>query len=446
MGKPMPELLLLAYLAPRILPVHSEHQDKDSTRLDSRTAASIKKISVDELKPGMFIHDLNCGWMDHPFLTNRFPVKDEQTVDKIRGEGIREIYIDTSRGLDVAHAPTADEVQQEIRVELDRIAEEAPAFKTASLEEELHRAHSLKQEANQITRDLLRDIRLGKQVELERVEPMVEHMIDSIFRNQDALLPLLRLKEHDNYTFQHSVSVSALLVTFARGLDFSQQQIKEIAMGGLLHDVGKAKVPDAILNKPAKLSDAEFLKMKSHVVQSIILLQHTPRVCQTALEVAGQHHERYDGTGYPNKLKGDEISQHGQMGAIVDVYDALTSERVYKKGMLPTTALGKLLEWSKFHFHPDLVRTYIRSVGIYPTGSLVKLVSGRLAVVVEQSPDHSLQPKVRAIYNSKRQQYISPEDIDLAHPRCQDQIAGHESFEQWGIDPRKWVGQLVLAA
>ena len=413
--------------------------------MSSSSAGNIKKITVDELKPGMFIHDLNCGWMDHPFLSNRFAVKDETTVDKIRSEGIREIYIDTSRGLDVAYAPTAEEVQEEIRDALDKIAEEANPFKTAPLQEELRRAHALKDEANSITRDLLRDIRLGKQVELERVEPMLEHMIDSIFRNQDALLPLLRLKEHDNYTFQHSVSVSALLVTFARGLNFTQQQIKEMAMGGLLHDVGKAKVPDAILNKPAKLTDAEFLKMKSHVVQSIILLQHTPKICPTALEVAGQHHERYDGTGYPNRLKGDEISLHGQMGAIVDVYDALTSERVYKKGMPPTTALGKLLEWSKFHFHPDLVRTYIRSVGIYPTGSLVQLVSGRLAVVVEQGPDHSLQPKVRAIYHGKRQHYITPEDIDLAHPSCQDKIVGHESFEQWGIDPRQWVGQLTLA-
>jgi putative nucleotidyltransferase with HDIG domain len=414
--------------------------------LTTRTAGHIKKISVEELTPGMYIHDLNCDWMDHPFLTSSFAVKDEQTVTKIRVEGIRELYIDTRRGLDVAHAPTAEEVQQEIRVELDKIAEEPRPFKTADLAEELQRARELKLEANRITRDLLTDIRLGKQIEVERVEPMVEKMIDSIFRNQDALLPLLRLKEHDNYTFQHSVSVSALLVTLARGLDLPTKRIKEIALGGLLHDVGKAKVPDEILNKPAKLTDAEFTKMKSHVVQSIILLQHTPRVCQTALEVAGQHHERYDGTGYPNKLKGDEISQHGQMGAIVDVYDALTSERVYKKGMLPTTALGKLLEWSKFHFHPDLVRTYIRSVGIYPTGSLVKLVSGRLAVVVEQSPEHSLQPRVRAIYNSLRRHLITPEDIDLAHPHCQDEIVGHESYDQWGIDPRQWVGQLPMAA
>jgi putative nucleotidyltransferase with HDIG domain len=414
--------------------------------LTSSTKAPIKKISVDELKPGMFIHDLNCGWMDHPFLSNRFPVKDEQVVVEIRREGIREVYIDTSRGLDVAYAPTAEEVQQEIRGELDKMTEESLPFKTAPLAEELVRASALKQEASQITRDMLHDIRLGRQIELEKVEPMLEHMIDSIFRNQDALLPLLRLKDHDSYTFQHSVSVSALLVTFARGLKMDATHIKQMALGGLLHDVGKARVPDAILNKPAKLTELEFAKMKSHVVQSILILQHTPNICQTALDVAGQHHERYDGTGYPNRLKGDAISLHGQMGSIVDVYDALTSERAYKKGMPPTTALAKLYEWSKYHFNPDLVRTYIRSIGIYPTGSLVRLVSGRLAVVVEQSPEKSLQPRVRAIYNSLKQHLITPEDIDLAHPACQDEIAEHESYDKWGLDPKHWVGQLAQAA
>jgi len=405
---------------------------------------NIKKISIEELKPGMFIHDLNCGWMDHSFIANRFAVKDEKTVNKIRTEGIRELYIDTSKGLDVTYAPTMEEVQQEITSELDKIAEEPRPFKTTSLEEELSQAYKLKEEANQITRDLLHDIRFGKQIDLERVEPMLENMIDSIFRNQDALLPLLRLKEHDNYTFQHSVSVSALLVTFARGLDFSPEQIKKMAMGGLLHDVGKARVPDEILNKPAKLTDAEFLKMKSHVVQSIIILQNTPNICQTALEVAGQHHERHDGTGYPNKLKGEAISLHGQMGAIVDVYDALTSERVYKKSMSPTAALGKLLEWSKFHFAPEMVRLFIKSVGIYPTGTLVKLVSGRLAVVIEQSSDNSLRPRVRTIYNSIGQHFIAPEDIDLAHPQCQDDIVGHEAYDRWGLNPKQWVGQSLV--
>jgi putative nucleotidyltransferase with HDIG domain len=288
-------------------------------------------------------------------------------------------------------------------------------------------------------KDMLQDIRLGRQIEMELVEPLVEKIMDSIFRNQDALLPLARLKDHDNYTFRHSVSVSALLVSFGRGLGLERDIIREVAIGGLLHDVGKAKVPDEILNKPAKLTEAEFSKMKSHVVQSIVILQNTPGISQIALDVAGQHHERYDGSGYPNKLRGKEISLYGRMGAIVDVYDALSSDRVYHKGMAPTAALGRMLEWSKFHFDPDLVRAYVRCVGIYPSGSLVRLKSGRLGVVMEQHEDKPMQPRVKVVFHAIHQRYLPPEIVDLAWPGCQDQIVGHEEFETWNIDPKQWV-------
>ncbi|MEW5893813.1 MAG: HD-GYP domain-containing protein [Pseudomonadota bacterium] len=375
------------------------------------SASNVKKVSVAQLRPGMYVHDLNCGWMDHPFLTNQFLVKDAETLSTIRKLGIRELYIDISKGADVSDAPTQQEVRQEITETMQAIASEATLPLPVSLEQEIGRARALHKEANQITKSMLKDIRLGRQIELEKVEPLVENMIDSIFRNQDALLPLGRLKDHDNYTFQHSVSVCTLMIAFARGLKLERPIIKEIAMGALLHDVGKAKVPDEILNKPAKLTDAEFDKMKSHVVQSIIILQNTPGITQIMIDVAGQHHERFDGTGYPNKLKGEQISLYGQMGAIVDVYDAITSERVYHKGMPAPAALAKLLEWSKFHFNPELVRAYIKVVGIYPTGSLVRLESGRLGIVTEQHSELMLQPVVKTFYSAKKQHYLPPEVI-----------------------------------
>ncbi len=405
------------------------------------TSPYIKKIPISKLRKGMFVHDLNCGWMDHPFLTNQFPVKDDDTLKTVCGMGLRELYIDTKKGLDVADALTQQEVKQEISQAMAAIANEPSLPMSVTLQEEIGRARILHKEANQIAHDMLLDIRLGKQIEMEKVEPLVENMIDSIFRNPDALLPLARLKDHDNYTFQHSVSVCALMISFARGLKLDRPTIKEIAIGALLHDVGKAKVPDSILNKPAKLTEAEFDKMKSHVVQSIIVLQHTPGISQIALDVAGQHHERFDGTGYPNKLQGDGISLYGQMGSIVDVYDALTSVRVYKKGMPPTEALGKLLEWSKYHFDPELVRQYIKSVGIYPTGSLVHLESDRLGVVMEQNEEKMMQPIVKVFYSAKSRHYLTPEIVNLAKPSCQDRIIGHEAFDSWGIDPAKWLPQ-----
>ncbi|HQZ02828.1 MAG TPA: HD-GYP domain-containing protein [Thauera sp.] len=397
----------------------------------------IKLIPTEKLQPGMYIHDLNCGWMDHNFVRNRFAVKNETVAAEVRALGMKEIYIDTSRGLDLVEAPTQAEREHQVNEALQALATDtAPAVPRASLQHEVERTQKLHREANRIVRDVMGDIRLGKQIQMEQVEPLVARIVDSIFRRADALAPLARLKEHDEYTFQHSVSVCVLMTSFARTLELPREIIHEIAVGALLHDVGKARVADEILNKPAKLTDAEFAKMKNHVVQSKIILQDTPGISDIALDVAAQHHERFDGTGYPNKLKGDEISLYGQMGAIVDVYDAITSNRVYHKGMAPTEALRKLLEWGKFHFKPELVQAFIRAVGIYPTGSLVRLESRRLAVVQAQNPDQLMQPVVKLVFHT-RGYYLAPEVVDLRH--SQDRIVGHEDFATWNIDPLRWL-------
>lgn len=403
---------------------------------------TIKLIAIGQLRPGMYVQDVNCSWMDHPFVANHFMIHDAKRVNEIKALGVHELYIDTTKGLDVAGEGKSEaDLRQDVDARMVQIAQEIQVEpKRVNLAQEVERARQLHGEANRIVRNMVQDIRLGKQIEMEQIEPLVENMVDSIFRNQNALLPLVRLKDHDNYTFQHSVSVCALLVSFARGLKLERKVIKEIAVGGLLHDVGKAKVPDEILNKPAKLTEAEFAKMKSHVVQSIIILQNTPGISQIALDVAGQHHERFDGTGYPNQLKGEQISLYGRMGAIVDVYDAITSDRVYHKGMAPTAALSRLMEWSKYHFDPELVRAYVKCVGIYPTGSLVRLESGRLGVVMEQHEDKMMQPKVRVIFHAEHKHYLPPEELDLAWSGCQDRISGHEEFEEWKIDPKRWLG------
>lgn len=398
----------------------------------------IKQIRTDQLKPGMYIHDLNCGWMDHPFLTSAFRVRDQATVDKIFNLGIRELYIDTVKGADVRDAPTQREVNADLERRLQEIARKQPEKPIASeLKDEAARARRLHGEANKIVRSMMDDIRLGQQIEIDRVEPLVENMVDSIFRNPDALLPLARLKNHDDYTFEHSVSVCALLVAFGRGMKLSRDVIKEIALGGLLHDVGKARVADAILNKPAKLSDDEFEHIKSHVAQGVSLLRQTPGVSAAAMQVTSEHHERFDGTGYPGKLAGEGISLYGQMAAIVDVYDAISSDRVYHKGMSPTQALKKLLEWSSHHFDPQLVQTFIRAIGIYPTGTLVQLDSKRMGVVIEQNEKSLLEPTVRIFYHAGQLHYIPPEIVDLS--KVQDRIASFENYEKWKIDPYQWL-------
>jgi putative nucleotidyltransferase with HDIG domain len=398
----------------------------------------IKQIRVEQLKPGMFIADLNCGWLDHPFLTNAFAVPDQGTVDKIAKIGIRELYIDTVKGADVWEGRPQQDVNADLERRLQEIAEKQQQKPiTADLAQESGRARRLHVEANKMVRNLMDGLRSGEKITVDRLDPMVDSLVESLFRNQDALLPLARLKNHDDYTFQHSVSVSALMVAFARAMNLDRDVIHHLAVGALLHDFGKVRIPDTILNKPARLSDTEFDRMKSHVTAGLSLLEGTPGISTIALQVVGEHHERMDATGYPNRLGGEGISLYGQMAAIVDVYDAISSERVYHKGMPPPQALKKLLEWSKHHFDPQLVQTFIRAVGIYPTGTLVRLESNRLGVVIEQTEGKLLEPTVRVFYHGVKQHYMPPEVVELS--KVQDRIASVESYDKWKIDPYQWL-------
>lgn len=402
-------------------------------------APMIKRIRSDQLLPGMFIHDLNCGWMDHPFAFNSFKVKDAKTIEQIIALGIRELYIDSQKGLDVADAQTHDEYHAEIHEKITSLIEkhEIKTPPPVPLREEVLQAKVVHTQAHNVVHHLMSDIRMGKQIELAKVSPVVEHITDSIFRNKDAFISLSRIKNKDEYTFQHSVSVCALLVAFSRAMNFEKEVIMEAGIGGLLHDVGKMKIPDHILNKPGALTEAEFSVMKSHAASGRELLEQTPGIPEVAILITGQHHERYDGTGYPNKLHANEISQFGQMASIVDVYDALTSNRVYHKGMEPTAALKKLFEWSKFHFNAELVERFICLIGIYPVGTLVKLESNMLAVVISPGHENLLRPTVRTVFDITHDHSIPPQDIDLATKI--DSIVQYESPTQWAIDPFKYL-------
>lgn len=392
----------------------------------------IVKISINQLKIGMYVNDLNYVWKKHPFAWQCFTVEDAATLNKIVGSGITEIYIDTSRGEDVDAVETckADELPCEPSTTLPGIISKiSPA-------EEFHRAKELYSNANKLMQGMMKDVRLGKQIELEQCEPMVDNIVDSMFRMPSALLPLAQMKNVDEYTFQHSVSVAALAVAFGRVMNMPHDEIKALSLGGLLHDVGKAKVPASILNKSGKLDDAEFAIMKSHALDTANLLENLKGISETTFNAAAQHHERYDGTGYPRGLKGDQISLHGQMLAIVDVYDAITSIRVYHKGMPPTEALRKMFEWSGAHFNAKLVQAFIKGIGIYPAGSLVRMESERLGIVREVVPDKLLQPIVQIIYDCKNMCYIPPERVELSSSK--DKIKSHESFEKWKINQADW--------
>ena len=399
---------------------------------------TIKRVKVKDLLEGMYVHDLNCGWLQHGFLRQQFLLKGQAQIQKMQAQGLDEIYIDTDRGLDVPGAPTQAEIEQTLNRKLHEAAEVGAALAPArvSQKEESAAAKRILGEAAGVVDGLLHDVRLGKQLDPAKARPLVKAMHASMLRNPGALISLSRIKAADTYTFQHSVSICALLMSFAVAMGLDATSVEEAGLGGLLHDVGKMKVPNEILNKPGKLTDDEFTIMKSHASASRDLLVGVAGVSEMVIQIASEHHEKMGGGGYPRGISGDQISQVGRMTAIVDVYDALTSNRVYHTAKEPSEVLKRLLEWSGPHLDGDLVQHYIQALGIYPVGSLVRLSGGRLAVVVEQGED-LLRPTVRVVYDTGRKLRLQPRDLHLAH--SSDQIVDYEEPETWGIDPMEYL-------
>jgi HD-GYP domain-containing protein (c-di-GMP phosphodiesterase class II) len=399
----------------------------------------IKKIKVNKLKPGMFIQDLNCGWLNHPFIANSFRVKDEHLIEKIMDYGIKEVYIDTDRGTDAQDALTKQEVNHEIQQQMHRVADkEAEKTSQVPLDEEIVKAREIKKEARHTIQNILDDVRFGKQVHKEKAEIMVEKMLDSVFRNPNALISLGRIRKVDEYTYMHSMSVCVLMISFGRYLGYEKDLLREIGVGAMLHDIGKMKVPHELLTKRSGLSDDEFAQLKEHVVFSRMILEQTEGISQTSILLASQHHERFDGTGYPGGLGGDETSEFGQAAAITDVYDAMTSKRCYQPKFEPTDVLRKLFEWSENLYNKSLVQHFIRNVGIYPIGALVRLKSGLLGVVINHGEQSLLHPAVRVVYDTKKDRMIMPFDIDLANSDG-DRVVCHELPEKWRISPEKYI-------
>ncbi|WP_075794090.1 HD-GYP domain-containing protein [Massilia putida] len=402
----------------------------------------LKKVDSSQLRVGMFIHDLDCGWMEHPFVRNRFVITTEDEIRKILAAGIRTVAIDCARGLDVSNAPTVAEAEAATEAEVAAIAAQPITPLRTTLAEEFDRAMTIRRQAAGLVKTVMQDARLGKAVEMDRVSPVVENITASILRNASALLGLSAIKNKDDYTFLHSVSVCTLLVAFCRSRQMDAETTYQAGIGGLLHDTGKALVPDAILNKPGRLTEEEFEIVRRHPRDGYDLLRRSPEIGAIPLDITLHHHERRDGTGYPDRQGEQDISELAQMAAIVDVYDAITADRCYHKGMPAAEALRKMYEWSKFHFNPALTQEFMRCVGIYPIGTLVLLESGRLGVVVEPHETSLLTPKVNVFYSTRSQTYIKPQVVDLARGVGHgggDKIVRHESPEKWQVDPLRFL-------
>jgi putative nucleotidyltransferase with HDIG domain len=487
----------------------------------------LKKISVDELKVGMFIVNLGRSWISHPFFRNQLKIDSPKKIGKLKKYGIQEVYIDPQQGLDVpptqvegggaipsecggsspgpklpdkrpdemkaltSEAPSSPpqpaEAYSKKGTELVPIIEAAPSHpyegrevdepeadvpfgrveksdsvafweeKVGQLGEslfspesplripfddeipfikEIHAARKVKAEAQTVVRNVINEVRMGKSIEGDRVRRAVNSMVDSVLRNHEALASLARIRSYDEYIFVHSLDVCILSLSMARHLNLPREDMVEIGIGALLHDVGKMRIDPGILKKPDTLSEKEWVEVRKHPVYSLEIMEESKGIPEPSKQMALQHHERYSGNGYPFGLKGEAISLGGQIAGIIDFYDAVTTDRPFQKAVQPHEAIRKLYEEGPVEFNRLMVERFIQCIGIYPFGTFVLLDTEEMGIVCGVKPEMLLRPNVLVIYQNSKTPYPQPFLADLNEKA--DQSSWYKRSIIMPLEPEKW--------
>lgn len=382
----------------------------------SRGSASDRliRLPLEKAQVGMYVERVEGSWLQHPFWKSSFRVNTVAELTTLRDSCVSAIWIDPAKSA-VSEADIGELADRNFK----HSAREAPSPIPPGQERE--RAALIIAKAKEAVRGIFAEVRLGGRVDLASIVPLVEEISESVCRNTSALITLTRLKSKDEYTYIHSIAVCALMVNFARSLGLDKASIREAGVAGLVHDIGKMAVPSSILNKRSSLSAEEFQVIQSHPERGHEMLQRIDGIPEAALDVCLHHHEKVDGTGYPHGLTGRNIEFIARMGAICDVYDAVTSRRPYKDPWNPAEAVSRMYLW-KGHFDETLLTRFIQTIGIYPTGSIVVLSTDQLAVVIAQNDGILTRPVVRVFRCTLTGRDLRPFDVDLAARDCEHRI------------------------
>jgi HD-GYP domain-containing protein (c-di-GMP phosphodiesterase class II) len=360
-------------------------------------------------------------------LTAAGHIKNQAVINHLQSKKVYRVLIDDSKT--IISKNTNNEPAEQIQSTIN----------SANLKQ----ASEIFNQSKKIQKKLFADALSGSSLELSPVVEVTNKSIDAIFTSPDSLACMLNIREKDEYLLEHSVAVSVYITLFSRYLGFERDIIEQLSIGAFLHDIGKIKVPDNILNKPGKLTEAEFTIMKTHANHSIDIIKQTPGISELSLEVAALHHEKLDGKGYPFQVKAENISQYGRMIAICDIFDALTATRVYKEGFPHSKAFAILRELAKQgQLDSKLVDQFIKCVGVFPVGSLVQLESNKLALVKVRNDKNPTKPQVHSFYSVKQQHFIHKQEIDLS--TCDDIIVKGVRAEEFDLDMQQIIDMLLM--
>ncbi|MFQ5736934.1 MAG: HD-GYP domain-containing protein [Thermodesulfobacteriota bacterium] len=404
----------------------------------------IRKISIEEIEEGMFVSGFEKDGSDNVTFTNNILVRSAKDIEHFLSCGYRYAYV-FARGAEPAPAATPPEkpaapappVRTPPRPGEDGLEEavivedEAPEITDeVEFKEEIRQAKEIRNEAEALVREFSRDFRMGNGINSEKVHRTVEKMVGSIFRNRDALTSLMRIKSFDEYVFTHSVNVCILSLIIGRNMGLAKDGLNDIGTGAILHDVGKMLIPAHILNKTGALVAEEFEEVKKHPALGAEVISMSKEIREDSIKIILQHHESYSGKGYPGRISGEEIHVYARIAAVADIYDAMTTDRVYRKAISPNEVLQKMYMLRYSHYDPEFVERLIKSLGIYPVGTLVGLNTGELAIVRQQNPSHPLKPALLLFFNRSREPYPEPFEVSLAEDttRCIVASKGPSAF------------------
>ncbi|KFN44868.1 HD-GYP domain-containing protein [Arenimonas oryziterrae] len=429
-----------------------------------------RKIDVDELAIGMFVYRLDRPWTDTPFPIQGFVVETLDEINILRAY-CRHVYIDVVRTrvherlqlatLDAPTTVSVNGVGTEARASNGAIpgrepmtprdsalfidlGDRSPRFRysdTATLSEELPRAHQAHATATALANKIIEDVRSGRKLAVDDVNHAVQPVVQSVIRNADAFFWIASLRKRDAYEYSHAINCSVLAAAFGRHMGFSEDVLVNLASGGLLLDIGKSELSEELLNRPGQLNEEETQEVNRHVEIGLRLLDSIGSHHDDIRQMVHCHHERFDGSGYPRGLKGNGIPLFGRMAGIIDTYDAMTSDRTYRAAFPPHVALQQLYRVRDQLFQGEIVEQFLQCLGIYPTGSLVELNTGEVAIVMAQNLSRRLRPRVMVLMSADKQLYTQFMEMDLMSEQLASgsnrrvEILGTLEPGAFGIDP-----------
>ena len=421
-----------------------QKQEQKQEHPENNGFGSLERVytPVNMLELGMYITELDRPWLETPFKFQGFELKTEKELRSVR-EICDYVYIDRTK----QEARNALSKQKQVNTN-SVLAYGAPPAKLSAFEKEVVQTEKVYKNTRILVADFMEKIAMGGEIDTKLAKEAVADCVNSVMRCPDAMLWITQLKNKDEYTAQHSMNVCVLAIVLGRHINLSEQDLNIIGLCGMMHDMGKMLIPLELLNKPGKLELEEMEVVKTHTILGSELLKSSNGMHPSAIEVAYNHHERLDGKGYCRQISKSAISQFTRMVSIVDMYDAMTSDRVYQPGRTHLETTNTMISVGGSQLDMALVVKFIESIGVYPPGCLVELTNGIVAVVIEVNEKAKLRPKIITFLDEDKN-HVQEQCIDLSN-MIKDKrgnihtIKGMIRAEDYNIDLAQYYQKIIL--